>query len=126
MRNSSGETLKESMYGKVRLSREERRESALRPCSSLGYDRDSLALYLLEKEMFPLAESQLRRAVWLNPYESLFKQHLAWCLFRQDNFLEARRWAQQAVAQRDDPDARQILRLIEEKLNLEVRPPRTL
>jgi len=28
-------------------SREERKEDALRPCTGLGYDRDSLALHFL-------------------------------------------------------------------------------
>jgi tetratricopeptide (TPR) repeat protein len=97
-------------------SREERREEALRPCARLGYDRDSLAVYFLEREMFALAEAQLRRAVWLNPYEPHFKAHLAWCLYRQDKFLEAREWAQKALGQKDEPNTRDLLELVERKL----------
>ena len=73
-----------------KLSREERQENALCPCASLGYDRDSLALYFIEREAFALAETQLKRAMWLNPFEPASKNHLAWCLYKQDRFLEAR------------------------------------
>ena len=102
-----------------KLSREERREEALRPCATLGYDRDSLALHFIEKEMFALAETQLRRAVWLNPFEAEFKVHLAWCLYRRDKFSEAREWAQKALDQKDEPNTRDLLDLIERNLDSE-------
>ena len=103
-------------------SREERKEDALRPCAGLGYDRDSLALHFLEKEMFALAETQLRRAVWLNPFEPEFKVHLAWCLYRRDKFPEAREWAQKALDQKDEPNTRDLLDLIERELDGEGGP----
>jgi len=98
-------------------SHEERKEDALRPCAGLGYDRDSLALHFLEKEMLALAETQLRRAVWLNPFEAEFKVHLAWCLYRRDKFPEAREWARKALDQKDEPNTRDLMDLIERKLD---------
>ena len=96
-------------------TREERREDALRPCGTLGYDRDSLAVHFIEKEMFALAEAQLRRAVWLNPFEASFKNHLAWCLYRSDKLPEAREWAQKALDQEEEPNTRDLMELIERK-----------
>ena len=72
-----------------------RREEHMRPWPTLGYDWDSLAMHLLAREVFEVAEAQLRRAVWLNPYEPGFKVHLAWCLFRQKRYSEARTWIEQ-------------------------------
>jgi hypothetical protein len=43
---------------------EERREDALRPCGALGYDRDSFAVYFIERGAFALAEGQLKQAIW--------------------------------------------------------------
>jgi len=53
------------------------REEALRPCRCLGYDHEALALYLLERGAYSLAASELKRAIWLNPFEPRFKQNLA-------------------------------------------------
>ena len=100
-------------------SRDERREEALRPCDTLGYDRDSLALHFLEKEMFALAEAQLRRAIWLNPFEPVFKVHLGWCLYRQDKFAEAQEWARKALDLKEDSNTRDLLNLIERALDEE-------
>lgn len=38
----------------------------------------------MSREAFGIAESQFRRAVWLNPYEPDFQNHLAWCLYKED------------------------------------------
>ena len=96
---------------------EERREDALRPCAGLGYDRDMLALHMIEKEMFALAESQLRRAIWLNPFEADFKLHLGWCLYQQNKLAEAREWAKQALEEKNEQNSRDLLDLIERKLD---------
>jgi Tfp pilus assembly protein PilF len=96
-----------------KLNPEERRENALRPCPALGYDRDALAVHLLERGAYALAEGQFRRAVWLNPFEPAFKVHLAWCLCRQGRFEEARAWAMQAQEQEDGPQVREVLDLVE-------------
>jgi len=70
------------------------REEALRPCSVLGYDYDSLAVHLISRESYRIAESLLRRAIWLNPFEPRFKEHLACCLSRQKKFTEAKELAE--------------------------------
>lgn len=66
------------------------REEALRPSRFLGYDRDQMGVYFLGREAFALAESQFRRAVWLNPYEPAFKVHWALALIKLNRKDEAR------------------------------------
>ena len=99
--------------------RGERREEALRPCHSLGYDRDALGVHLVKRGAYGFAAPQLRRAIWLNPYEPLFKQHLAWCLYKQGDYRQAKEWTLKALEQQEDQDARRLLRLIEETLSQE-------
>lgn len=79
--------------------REERIENVLRPCPYLGYDRDDLGLYFSDKGAFELAESQFRRAVWVNPFEPEFKVHLAECLYRRHEYAEAAKWVGEALDQ---------------------------
>jgi len=69
---------------------EERREEALRPSHYLGYDRDTLGGYFMERGAFEVAETQFSRAVWLNPYEPLFTVHWAMALLRLDQPNHAR------------------------------------
>jgi len=96
---------------------DELREEALRPSPYLGYDRVRLAAYLMGRGAYDLAEPQLRRAVWLNPFEAAFKQHLAWCLHKLGRGAEARDWIRQALEQKpDDPDTRRVSRIIETSL----------
>jgi len=92
-----------------KIDREERRENALRPSSYLGYDRDQLGLYFNDREMPQLAESQFRRAVWLNPYEPDFKVHLAECLFHRKEYTEAAQWAREALVQKPDHQGAKLL-----------------
>jgi tetratricopeptide (TPR) repeat protein len=68
----------------------DRREELLRPSPYLGYDRDKLGLHLLSRGAYKIAETQFRRASWLNPFEYRFLWHLAWCLFRQERYEEAK------------------------------------
>jgi Flp pilus assembly protein TadD len=80
----------------VRKHRQQRdrlivREELLRPSRHLGYDRDQLGVYFLEREAFDLAESQFHRAIWLNPYEPLFKVHWAVSLVRLGRGEDAHR-----------------------------------
>jgi tetratricopeptide (TPR) repeat protein len=70
----------------------ERREDALRPNPHLGYDRDALGLYLLSRGAYKIAEGQFRRALWLNPFEYRFVCHLAWCLYKQQRYQEAKNY----------------------------------
>jgi len=81
-------------------------EERLRPSRYLGYDRDHLGVALLRREMFEAALSQFRRAVYLNPYEAAFKQHLAWCLYRMESYADALAAIDEALRQKPgDPDA---------------------
>jgi tetratricopeptide (TPR) repeat protein len=81
-------------------------EDRLGPSKYLGYDRDHLGIALLRKEMFEAAESQFRRAAYLNPYEASFKQHLAWCLYRMERFEDALALIEAAIRQNpEDTDA---------------------
>ena len=52
-------------------------------------------MYLLSRGAYKIAESQLRRAVWLNPYEYRFVCHLAWCLYKQGRYKEAKKFIEQ-------------------------------
>lgn len=92
-------------------------EERLHPSRYLGYDRDRIGLHLLSKEIYDIAESQFRRAVFLNPYESAFSQHLAWALYKLRRFHEAVRWIETSLSQKpDDPDSQYIARRIREAL----------
>lgn len=95
----------------------ERREDALRPCPYLGYDRDQLALHLMSREAYGIALTQFRRAVWLNPFEPVFKIHLAECLYHMHQCQEAREWAAQALEQApDNSNSRRLLSMIDTRL----------
>ena len=95
----------------------------MRPWPTLGYDRDQIAMHLLSREAFGVAESELRRAVWLNPYEWRFKFHLAWCLFREKKYDEAKDWAKRTLEQRPgESDCLDLLRTIEGTLDEERHP----
>ena len=83
-----------------------RRENALRPARYLGYNHNTLAVYLMEREAYPLAESELRRAIWLNPYEPAFLANLGWCLHKLGRGDEARECLKQAIDQ--GPDSVQV------------------
>jgi thioredoxin-like negative regulator of GroEL len=94
-----------------------RREELLRPSSSLGYDHAQIALHLLEREAYAIAESELRRAIWLNPYESAFQLSLAFCLYRQKRFAEAKDLlATLPECGSHDQERKELLGLVEGKL----------
>ena len=94
-----------------------RREERMRPSRFIGYEHDSLAVHLIRIGSFNLAESELRRAVWLNPYEPRFFKHLAWCLYHKGEYAEAQDWISRALAlDGADGEGREILRRIEAKV----------
>jgi tetratricopeptide (TPR) repeat protein len=95
-------------HHKPARDRDERREDALRPSSYLGYDRDTLGLYFFEREAFALAEAQFRRAAWLNPYEPMFKVHLALALLRLERLDDAKAILAEVLRTTPDPVARQV------------------
>jgi thioredoxin-like negative regulator of GroEL len=101
-----------------KIDREEMRENVLRPSRYLGYNRDELGLYFNDRGADTLAESQFRRAVWLNPYEPEFKVHLAECLYRQKKVTEAAEIVDEALAQKPNHQGAQNLkRWIAERMN---------
>lgn len=83
------------------------REEALRPCPFLGFDRDKLGCYLIERGAVEIAESQFRRAVWLNPYESSFRIHWALALLKLERKPEAHDVLREAL--RKNPDDKEAL-----------------
>ena len=97
--------------------RSERREDLLRPSGYLGYDRDGFGMYLLSRGAYKIAESQFRRAVWLNPFEYRFVCHLAWCLYRQGYYKEAKEYIGQVDIKyiEIDTNARMIIERIKQK-----------
>ena len=93
------------------------REEQMRPSRFIGYDHDSIAMHLIAIGSFDLAESELRRAVWLNPFEPRFMKHLAWCLYRQGEYEEAQGWVSRALEMNGkDGESRELLAMIEAKL----------
>lgn len=85
------------------------REEVLRPSRYLGYDRDEMGRYFLGREAFALAESQFRRAVYLNPFEPVFKIHWAAALAQLNRKAEAHDLLVQVFRSRqDDATARQM------------------
>ena len=105
-----------------KIDREERRENILRPSPYLGYNWDELGLYFNDRGAGRLAESQFRRAVWLNPFEPDFKIHLAECLYHLKQYEEATKWVNEVLAQKPDHQGAQNLkRWIAERAAIEAR-----
>lgn len=98
------------MAGKKKEKREKTRdeliEEMFRPDPELGYNRDGLGIHLLQCGAYRIAESQFRRAIWLNPFEARFKAHLAWCLYKDGRPDEAGKWVTTALEQ--DPRSEEI------------------
>lgn len=87
------------------------REEVLRPSHYLGYDRDDMGCYFLGREAFELAESQFRRAVYVNPFEPAFKVHWAISLTHLNRMNEARALLAQLFRKhQDDAMVRQMWR----------------
>jgi tetratricopeptide (TPR) repeat protein len=97
-------------------------EERLHPGKFLGYDRDHIGIALLQREMFELAVSQFRRAVYLNPYEADFKQHLAWALLKLGRYGEALEKVTAALQQKpDDTGALTVRKKILEAVDHETK-----
>lgn len=98
------------------------REEALRPCPLLGFDRDQLGCYLVGRGALELAESQFRRAAWLNPYEPSFQVHWALALIKLHREADGREVLQKVLA--DHPDNMEALELWRENWPDEHAVPR--
>jgi tetratricopeptide (TPR) repeat protein len=81
----------------------EEREDALRPHPWLGYSRDRLGLYLMERGAHGIAEAQFRRAAWLNPFEPEFRVHQATALMEMGRLGEATALVDEVL--KDHPDS---------------------
>jgi len=99
-------------------NRNNRREELLRPSRYLGYDRDELGKCLLSRGAHKIAESQFRRAMWLNPFEVRFVCHLAWCLYKEGRYHEAKQYIEQVDVKciEMDEDTRIIIDRIKQKV----------
>ena len=91
------------------------REEVLRPCRSLGYDRDRIGLYLLERGAIDIAETQFRRAVWLNPFEPRFRVHMSLCLSMQGRHEDAVAYLSEISEEQMDEHMRSIVRSFRER-----------
>lgn len=100
----------------TKKDRNERREELLRPSRSLGYDRDELGMYFVSRRAYKIAEPQFRRAVWLNPYEYHFVCHLAWCLYKQERYKEAKVYIERVDAKYVNEETRMIIEQIKQKV----------
>lgn len=85
------------------------REELLRPSRYLGYDRDQLGVHFMGREAIELAESQFRRAAWLNPFEPVFRLHWAMALITLKRTVQAHEIVRELLAQ--DPSNREALAL---------------
>jgi len=123
--SSTPKTSKNSSRDPVTPRMNDEVEERLHPSRFLGYDRDRIGLHLLSKEIYDVAEEQFRRAVYLNPYEAAFSQHLAWALFKRGRFDEAKRWIRQSLVQKpDEADSRYIAKRIDEEIQRRAEPPK--
>lgn len=89
---------------KEKGDREEFIEEMFRPSPYLGYSRDALGVHLINCRAYEIAETQFRRAVRVNPFNATFKCHLAWCLYKEKSFSEARDWIEKALKQAPDDE----------------------
>ena len=95
---------------------QERREDLLRPSPWLGYSRETLAVHFMSRGAYELAEGQLRRMVWLNPFEPRFAERLGRCLLAQGKLPEARKVLEEGLAgHSEDPHLREALREVDAK-----------
>jgi|GEM_PF-1838056 tetratricopeptide (TPR) repeat protein len=96
---------------------QERRENAMRPSKYLGYDHDRMGLYFMEREAFAIAETEFRRAIWLNPFDPGFQAHLAVCLFQLRRHGEAGNLAREILhVYPDREDMKDLLKLVAERI----------
>ena len=69
-------------------------------------------MYFLNCGAYELAETQLRRAIWLNPYEPHFTAHLAWCLYKLNRHDDSLAVLNQVTLEAMDDEMASIDRLI--------------
>ena len=65
---------------------------------------------------YDVAEVQFRRAICLNQFEPCFKIHLAWCLYKEKKYIEARKWLTEIPENNMTATMQSVKRLIEERI----------
>jgi len=111
---------------RIKRDRDEILEDCLRPDPRLGFNRDNLGMYFLGREADAIAETQFRRAVWVNPFEPMFKFHWALSLFRLGRYSNAIEQLEQVLTTKpDDADARRLLELCRRQQTDPTTPPTT-
>ena len=92
------------------------KEEHMHPSQCLGYDHDSIAVHLIKIRAYDIAEAELRRAVYLNPYESSFRVHLALCLWKLKKNQEAEDLVVEIFEEEpDNAKAKEILEILKEE-----------
>jgi Flp pilus assembly protein TadD len=100
---------KKNPHGRRKRDSQLVREELLRPSPYLGYDRDQLGVHFMGREAIELAESQFRRAAWLNPFEPAFKLHWAMALITLKRTVQAHQIVRDLLARQ--PSNREALAL---------------
>jgi len=73
-------------------------------------------VYTFNRGAYGIAETEFRRAVWLNPFEAKFKIHLAWCLYKCRNIKESKEWVLKSLKQdHGSKEALELLKLLDER-----------
>lgn len=89
------------------------RNKRLRSSPHLSYDHDKLGVHMMSCKAYDVAEVQFRRAICLNQFEPCFKIHLAWCLYKEKKYIEARKWLSEIPENNMTETMQSIKRLIE-------------
>jgi tetratricopeptide (TPR) repeat protein len=93
-----------------------RREEALGPNPSGGYNHDDLGCEFYHAGLWNRAVSEFERAVQINPWKAAFKVHLARAYLAMDHLAKAKTAAQSALKQSpDSPEALLTLGIVCEK-----------
>ena len=94
------------------------KEEHMRPSQCLGYDHEAIAVHLIKISAYEIAEAELRRAVYLNPYENRFKVHLAMCLWKLKKTEEAEDLVVKVLEKEpENAKAKEILEILKEEKN---------
>jgi hypothetical protein len=66
-------------------------------------------MHLVSRDAYEIAETQFRRAIWLNPFEPMFRVHLAWCLHKLTRHAEALECLQDVASAELSDDLRDMV-----------------
>ncbi len=93
-----------------------KKEDRMRPSRFLGYDHNNIAIHLFKMGTYEIAENEVRRAIWLNPYEIRFKINLAWFLCKLKKTGEAEDLVLTILKESpDNTEAKKIMEFIDQQ-----------